>query len=170
MTDRNNGSRRNYSLLGNCLINTYHDNGYAPYSRGTLGSLSSVRSARRLYSEGLRDPSSRQQTRNFFNWFMHPVARVSINKYRNLRTHSILIDWNPQLSKNIREIRGKIGRGSQMGAWHQDGLADWLSVVIYLRVWTLASLRMKAGLNTSTIALWVEGGDEKGNAFPREGG
>jgi hypothetical protein len=23
-----------------------------------------------------------------------------------------------------------IGRGYQMGAWHQDGLADWLSVVI----------------------------------------
>jgi hypothetical protein len=23
---------------------------------------------------------------------------------------------------------GKIDRGSQMGAWHQDWLADWLSV------------------------------------------
>jgi hypothetical protein len=30
-----------------------------------------------------------------------------------------------------RKFRGeiKIGHGSQMGAWHQDGLADWLSVV-----------------------------------------
>jgi hypothetical protein len=29
----------------------------------------------------------------------------------------------------------KIGRGSQMGAWHQDGLADWLSVVMWLWLW-----------------------------------
>jgi hypothetical protein len=27
---------------------------------------------------------------------------------------------------------GKIDRGSQMGAWHQYGLADWLSVVVWL--------------------------------------
>jgi hypothetical protein len=25
------------------------------------------------------------------NWFMHPVARVSINKYRNLRTQQRLV-------------------------------------------------------------------------------
>jgi hypothetical protein len=25
------------------------------------------------------------------NWFMHPVARVSINKYRNLRTQQMLV-------------------------------------------------------------------------------
>jgi hypothetical protein len=25
------------------------------------------------------------------NWFMHPVARVSINKYRNLRTKQMLV-------------------------------------------------------------------------------
>jgi hypothetical protein len=30
----------------------------------------------------------------------------------------------------IKERMGKIGRWSQMGTWHQDGLADWLSVVI----------------------------------------
>jgi hypothetical protein len=31
----------------------------------------------------------------------------------------------------------KFGRGSQMGAWHQDGLTDWLSVVmwLWLRFW-----------------------------------
>jgi hypothetical protein len=31
---------------------------------------------------------------------------------------------NPQLSNIIKKQWGKIGRGSQMGAWHQDGLAD----------------------------------------------
>jgi hypothetical protein len=32
---------------------------------------------------------------------------------------------NPKLSENIiKERIGKIGRGSQMGAWYQDGLAD----------------------------------------------
>jgi hypothetical protein len=32
--------------------------------------------------------------------------------------------------KIIKKRREKIGRGFQMGAWHQGGLADWLSVVI----------------------------------------
>jgi hypothetical protein len=37
----------------------------------------------------------------------------------------------PKLSKNIMQERiRKIGLGYQMDAWHQDGLADWLSVVI----------------------------------------
>jgi hypothetical protein len=36
----------------------------------------------------------------------------------------------PQPSKKIvKERMWKIGRGSQMGAWHQDGHTDWLSVV-----------------------------------------
>jgi hypothetical protein len=30
-------------------------------------------------------------TLNLLNWFMHPVARVSINKYRNLRTQQMLV-------------------------------------------------------------------------------
>jgi hypothetical protein len=37
---------------------------------------------------------------------------------------------NPQFSQNNQREGGKIGRGSQMDAWHQDRLADWLSVVI----------------------------------------
>jgi hypothetical protein len=39
------------------------------------------------------------------------------------------ISRNPQLSKKEKNI-WQIGRGSQMSAWHQDGLADWMSVVI----------------------------------------
>jgi hypothetical protein len=39
------------------------------------------------------------------------------------------ISTNPQLSKIIKE-RSKIGWGSQIGAWHQDRLADWSLVVI----------------------------------------
>jgi hypothetical protein len=40
------------------------------------------------------------------------------------------ISTNPQLSKKEKTFFWQVGRGSQMGAWHQDGLADWLSVVI----------------------------------------
>jgi hypothetical protein len=36
---------------------------------------------------------------------------------------------NAQLSKENQGER-KIGRESQMGAWHRDGLADWMSAVI----------------------------------------
>jgi hypothetical protein len=31
------------------------------------------------------------QTPHHVNWFMHPVARVSINMYRNLRTQQMLV-------------------------------------------------------------------------------
>jgi hypothetical protein len=34
--------------------------------------------------------------------------------------------------KIIKETMWKTGRGSQMGAWHQDGLADWLSFLTLL--------------------------------------
>jgi hypothetical protein len=34
------------------------------------------------------------------------------------------------VKKKIKERMGKIGRGSQVGAWQQDGLDDRLSVVI----------------------------------------
>jgi hypothetical protein len=37
--------------------------------------------------------------------------------------------------KIIKERRRKIGCGSQMGAWHQDRLADWQSVIIWLWLW-----------------------------------
>jgi hypothetical protein len=37
--------------------------------------------------------------------------------------------------KIIKGRREKIGRGSQMGAWHQDRLADWLSVIIEFWHW-----------------------------------
>jgi hypothetical protein len=39
-----------------------------------------------------------------------------------------------QLCKRKSLGERKIGRGSQMGAWHQDWLADWLSVVMWLRL------------------------------------
>jgi hypothetical protein len=38
----------------------------------------------------------------------------------------------PQLSKRKSQGERKIGRGSQMGAWRQDGLADWLWVIMWL--------------------------------------
>jgi hypothetical protein len=34
--------------------------------------------------------SSRSSNKVDFTWFMHPVARVSINKYRNLSTQQML--------------------------------------------------------------------------------
>jgi hypothetical protein len=55
------------------------------------------------------------------NW--KPQARLLVKEVApHQQTHDCL--------QIIKEIRGKIGRGSQMGAWHQDRLADWLSVVI----------------------------------------
>jgi hypothetical protein len=39
---------------------------------------------------GFRNRPAEQYPLNL-NWFMHPVARVSINKYRNLRTQEMLV-------------------------------------------------------------------------------
>jgi hypothetical protein len=42
---------------------------------------------------------------------------------------------NLQLSKENLKEKKKIGRWSQMGAWHQDRLADWLSVAMWPWLW-----------------------------------
>jgi IS30 family transposase len=52
-----------------------------------------------------------------------------------VQTRLLVREGAPQPTRNrkkkkIKERMGKIGRRSQVGAWHQDGLADWLSVVI----------------------------------------
>jgi hypothetical protein len=47
-----------------------------------------------------------------------------------LSSKRALQDNKPELSKETQGKR-KIGRGSQMGAWHQDGLADWRCRLLY---------------------------------------
>jgi hypothetical protein len=37
------------------------------------------------------------------------------------------------MATEFKIIENNMGKGSQLGAWHQDGLADWLSVVMWLR-------------------------------------
>jgi hypothetical protein len=77
---------------------------------------------------------------------MWSICRISSNMYLGetcskaetvnhrpvLSSESALQNNKPQLSKRKSQGERKIGRGSQMGAWHQDGLADWLSVVMWL--------------------------------------
>jgi hypothetical protein len=49
-----------------------------------------------------------------------------------LKGNRVSTDTNSQRHESVwRKFQGerKIGCGSQMGAWHQDRLADWLSVV-----------------------------------------
>jgi hypothetical protein len=56
------------------------------------------------------------------------------SKNWKLQTRLLVREGAPhQQTRNCLEIingKRKIGRGSQMGAWHQDRLADWPSVVI----------------------------------------
>jgi hypothetical protein len=47
----------------------------------------------------------------------------------------------------------KICRGSRMGAWHQDWLADWLSVVIWFRL-RLRRLLFKHHVIIDSDMLW----------------
>jgi hypothetical protein len=64
------------------------------------------------------------------------------------------------VKKIIKESMGKFGRGSQMGAWYQDGLADWLSVVIFF----LSPFLFASCTNASTFSKWCDGrrGRERG--------
>jgi hypothetical protein len=69
-----------------------------------------------------------------------PAATVN---YRPALSSEMALQSNkPHLSKRKFQGERKIGRVSQMGAWHQDGLADWLSVVmwLWLRLWLVGRL------------------------------
>jgi hypothetical protein len=70
-----------------------------------------------------------------------PVFRSSRDRVATVNYRPVLSsEWAPQnkkqqLSKGKSQGERKIGRGSQMGAWRHDGLADWLSVVMWLWLW-----------------------------------
>jgi hypothetical protein len=77
------------------------------------------------------DLSSERQTLAWLCW-REPAATV--NYIPVLSSERALQNNKLQLSK--RKSQGeKIGRGSHMGPWHQDWLADWLSVVMWLWLW-----------------------------------
>jgi hypothetical protein len=59
-------------------------------------------------------------------------TRRTVNYRPVLSSERALQNNKPQLSKRKSQGERKIGHGSQMGAWHQDGLNDWLSVVMWL--------------------------------------
>jgi hypothetical protein len=81
-----------------------------------------------------RYPTSRQrgQTLAWLRW-RGPATTVN---YRPVLSSERALQHNKQ-ELSIRKSQGgrKIVRGSRMGAWHQDGLADWLSVVMWLWLW-----------------------------------
>jgi hypothetical protein len=79
---------------------------------------------------------------------------ATINYRPVLSSEMALQNNNPQLSKRKSQRDKKLGRGSQMGAWRQDGLADWLSVVIWLRLRFSPPLGSFQGAKWYTICPW----------------
>jgi hypothetical protein len=69
------------------------------------------------------DPTSRQrgQTLEGLRWLGPATA---VNYRLVLSAERALQKTTPHLSTGKAQGRRKIGRWSQMGAWHQDGLAD----------------------------------------------
>jgi hypothetical protein len=63
-------------------------------------------------------------------WFFFSPAKTWKVQIRLLVREGAPLQQTRNCLKIIKEKKGKIGRWSQMGAWHHDGLADWLSVVI----------------------------------------
>jgi hypothetical protein len=80
---------------------------------------------------------------NYFNYCLilynaRPAATVN---YRPVFSSERALQNNKlQLSKIEYQGERKIGRGSQMGAWHQDGLAHWLSVVMWLWLYNASKI------------------------------
>jgi hypothetical protein len=67
------------------------------------------------------------------SWSTAEAGAETVNYRPTLSSERALQNNKQQLSKKKSQGESKIGRGSQMGAWwHQDGLADWLSVVMWL--------------------------------------
>jgi hypothetical protein len=87
------------------------------------------------------DPTSRQrgQTLVGLRW-RGPAATVN---YRPVFSSERALQNNkPQLSKRKSQGERKIGSGSQRGAWHQDGLTNWLSVVMWLWLWLYVAVSL----------------------------
>jgi hypothetical protein len=80
--------------------------------------------------------------------------------YSKLQTHPLVREGATKLQKRNclkKKFQGdsKIGHESQMDAWHQDWLADWLSVVMWLR----QSQRVRVTLQltvSQSVSLGVE--------------
>jgi hypothetical protein len=64
----------------------------------------------------------------------HTEAIVQVNYRPVLSSERALQNYKNATVWKKFQGESKIGRGSQMGAWHQDWLADWLSVVMWLRL------------------------------------
>jgi hypothetical protein len=93
-------------------------------------------------SAGLRpksDFSGKAQKQLYSKLQTRPLAREGTTK---LQTSNCL-------KKFQRE--SKIGRGPQMSAWQQDWLADWLSVVMLLRLRVLSELVAAAPSSYASI-------------------
>jgi hypothetical protein len=62
----------------------------------------------------------------------HGGLAATVNYRPALSSESALQNNKPATVCRKSQGGRKIGRGSQMDAWHQDGLTDWLSVVMWL--------------------------------------
>jgi hypothetical protein len=63
-----------------------------------------------------------------------PEAIVQVNYRPVLSSERALQSYKNATVWRKFQGESKIGRGSQMSTWHQDWLADWLSVVMWLRL------------------------------------
>jgi hypothetical protein len=63
-----------------------------------------------------------------------PRSNCTVNYRPVLSSEKGLHNYKPATVWRKFQGESKIGRGSQMVAWHQDWLADWLSVVMWLRL------------------------------------
>jgi hypothetical protein len=78
----------------------------------------------------------------------------NIYAWRNMQTRLLVREGAPHQQtrdriKVIKERRRQIGRGSQMGAWHQERLADWLLVAI-----DLSSIKLVTGQSSRNNSCW----------------
>jgi hypothetical protein len=84
--------------------------------------------------------SLKNRDKKIFSWvpFDSDLGKAALampRKNWKLQTRLLIREGAPHQQtrdclKLIKERKIKIGRGSRMGAWHQDRLADWPSVVI----------------------------------------
>jgi hypothetical protein len=75
------------------------------------------------------------------------------------RAENLTTIWQIVMSTRKSQGERKIGRGSQIGAWHQDRLADWLSVVmwLWLRLGRVCGLVVKVpGYRTEMYCVFCE--------------
>jgi hypothetical protein len=140
-----------FSILVSLVCMLYHSfyftfSSCLPMTKPVLTYLCSCRLSSKIWPRVLRDVNLRVTA------LARPRSNCTVSNRPVLLSERVLQNYKPATVWRKFQRESKIGRGSQMGTWHQDWLADWLSVVMWLQL----RLCKRRGLKNVVFCSFVE--------------